>query len=96
MVAVPCVEYDDCGSVEVRAATTLTPENVRWEHGLRIVRMQIDGLVLQFVVGALDVVAHHEVRHLFLQRDRTLVVGDEDLVKIWYLQDSWKRALGFV
>jgi hypothetical protein len=95
VLAMPYVELADDKPVEMRPAVTVTPENVRWEHGLRIVRMQIDGLFLQFVVGDHDVVKRSDVRHLFLKEDGSMIVGVEDLTKIWFLRNSWGRTLGF-
>ena len=97
VVATPFVDLGSEEKMEVvRPPVTVTPENVRWEHGLRLVRMQIDGLLLQFVVGAIGLTARLDVRHLFLQRDGALIVGIEDLTKIWYLRNSWGRALGLI
>lgn len=96
-IAVPYIELGDSAEDQImRPPVTVTPESVRWEHGLRIVRMQIDGLLFQFVVGALDVTRRTDARHLFLQQDGTLVVGVEDLTKIWYLRNAWGRTLGFI
>jgi hypothetical protein len=96
VMAVPYVAMSDDESEQMRPAVTVSPENVRWEHGMRMVRMQIDGLLLQFVVGAEEVVRRHGVQHLFLQEDGSMVVGVEDLTKIWFLRNSWGRALGFI
>ena len=96
VVAVPLVTPNDDPTREVRAAVTVSPENVRWKHGIRLVRMQVDGLLLQFVVGSDEVVRRHRVTDLFLQQDGKMVVGIEDLNNIGFLRNSWGRALGFI
>lgn len=96
VLAVPFIEFEGDESAEVRPATTVTPENVRWLHGLRLVRMQIDGVLLQFVIGAVDVIQKSDVRRLFLQKDGTLVVGIENMMNIWFLRDAWGKSLGFI
>lgn len=95
VIATPYIDWGETEKEQVRPAVSTTPENVRWGHGLRLVRMQVDGLLLQFVVGNLDVTRRSDARHLFLRQDGTMVVGIEDLTKIWFLRNSWGRALGF-
>ena len=96
VVAVPFVELVKGEPEQMRPPVSVTPSNARMKHGLRVVRMQIDGLLFQFVVGALEIVRRSDVRLLFLQRNGDLVVGVEDLTKIAYLRKSWGRVLGFI
>ncbi|MEZ5415692.1 MAG: hypothetical protein R3F03_15400 [Opitutaceae bacterium] len=96
VIATPYLDLGDSEERQMRPPVTVTPENVRWEHGLRLVRMQIDGMLLQFVIGNLELVKRSDVRHLFLQQSGSVVVGIEDLTKIWFLRNSWGRALGYI
>lgn len=71
--------FSEGANRKLRAAVTVSPENVRWKHGMRLVRMQVDGLLFQFVVGSDEVVSRHRVIDLFLQQGGRMVVGIEDL-----------------
>lgn len=87
IIATPYIDLGEGEKEQVRPPLVMTPENVRWES-LRMVRMMMDGLLLQFVVGALDHCKQSDARHLFLQPSGTMVVGIEDFTKIWYLRNS--------
>lgn len=96
VIATPYVEFNDGEKEQLRPPVTVTPESVRWDHGLRLIRMQVDGIFLQFIVGNLELILRSDVRHLFMRQDGVMVVGIEDLTKIWFLRNSWGRALGLI
>jgi hypothetical protein len=95
VVTVPFVELAAGESEEMRPPVTVTPSNVRRKDGLRVVPMQIDGVLFQYVVGALDVVKRSVFCRVFLKPNGELIVGVEELTKIDFLRDAWGRTLGF-
>lgn len=92
LVSVPYIRQEG-GEVVSRMPVTSNPENCRYQHGLRLVRMMIDGLLLNFVVGAADLVARHPTCQLFLQRDGSMRVGTEDAMNIAFLREGWKETI---
>lgn len=95
VITTPYIDLGESKKEQVRPPVSVSPENVPCGDGLSLVRMQVDGIFFQFFVGDLEVTQRTDVRHLYLQQDGTMVVGIEDLTKIWFLRDSWGRALGF-
>jgi hypothetical protein len=73
-----------------RPALTVAPESLQFTefHGLRMVRMHIDGILLQFLVGSSDRMEAFPGRGIFLQRDGGCLVGVDDATNSPYLRDA--------
>lgn len=93
LITVPYIRQDDDTLIS-RIAATSNPDNVRCGHGLRLVRMMVDGILLQFAIGALPLVQRNTALcQLFLQLDDSVRVDTEDAMKIAYVRDGWKETI---
>jgi hypothetical protein len=88
IVAVPQLSGED-GTIE-RPQVSVSPDTVRFdgEVGLRIVRMYIDGVFLNFVVGSEECMERYCGTPAFIQPDGRIAVGVGDALDVGFIRDS--------
>lgn len=94
IAAVPYLDSE--GEQFQRPAVSVLPETVRYDAqpGLRIVRMCIDGVFLNFIVGSQECMSRYEGVPAAIQRDGRWIVGLDDFTRMAYLRDAWTRIYG--
>jgi hypothetical protein len=87
-ISIPHLNLDD-GKLD-RPPMSMMPETIRFdtEHGLRLVRMVIDGIVIYFVVGSVERMQNERIIPLSPQLNGMVRVGVSDAMDMTFFREQ--------
>lgn len=93
-ISIPHLNLDD-GKFN-RPPMSMMPETMRFdtEHGLRLVRMVIDGIVLHFILGSPERMKNWRGSPMFPQRDGRVIVGVTDAMDMTFFREQLLTTMG--
>ena len=93
-ISIPHLNLDD-GKFD-RPPIGMMPETMRFEseHGLQLVRMVIDGIILHFVVGSTERMQAWRGSPMFPQRDGRAIIGVTDAMDMPFFREQLLITMG--